>query len=231
MEAGLKGLSDRKKLFEKLLIILIVLCFSTVDFIFFRNASNSDQGINHMISRLSGLGTLLTIALIGFHLLNIPRSVYYYVFAGFLILYLLNIYTVVVSPNYNSADKLAYQEILLGLFRSLVWIAGGITLVAEGGRGVNKSEIFKIFSISFGAFICVNMLDQYSYLLFDNDPYQYIRYLCYVFMPMIFMIIFILNKNLRNEYSEAAVKLINFMFLLFSLTTITFLINFLFYES
>jgi hypothetical protein len=185
-----------------------------------------------MLARLAGLGILLTIALIAFYLIHLPRSSYYYfVFAGFLIVYFLNIYTVFVSPMYNSSDNQAYQEIILRLFRSLVWITGGVILIAEGGRGINKSEIFRIFSISFGAFICINMLDQYSYLLFDSDPYQYIRILFYTFMPFVFMIIFILSKTLRMEYTESAVKMISFMFLLYSLTTITFLIRFLFYEG
>jgi hypothetical protein len=232
MAAGLNEFPERRALFEKLLMLLIVICFAVSDFILYSNNAQPSLDVTHMLARLAGLGTLLTIALIAFYLIHLPRSSYYYfVFAGFLIVYFLNIYSVFVSPMYNSSDKQAYQEIILGLFRSLVWISGGVILIAEGGRGIHKSEIFRIFSISFGAFICINMLDQYSYLLFDSDPYQYIRYLFYIFMPLVFMLIFILNKSLRMEYSESAVKMISFMFLLFSLATITFLIQFLFYEG
>jgi hypothetical protein len=231
MAAGLNEFPERMALFEKLLMLLIVFCFGVSDFILYSNNAQPSLNTTHMLARLAGLGTLLTIALIVFYLIHLSRSSYYYVFAGFLVVYFLNIYTVFVSPMYDSSDKQAYQEIILSLFRSLVWISGGVILITEGGRAINKSEMFRIFSISFGTFICINMLDQYSYLLFDSDPYQYVRYLFYIFMPVLFMIIFILNKSLRMEYPESAVKMISFMFLLFSLATITFLIQFLFYEG
>ncbi|MFL5728552.1 MAG: hypothetical protein ACJ75J_03600 [Cytophagaceae bacterium] len=231
MRSGTGELSERKKLFERLLMVSILVCFIITDFVFYSNQGKAGEQANPVLDILAGLGTTLLLGLIGFYMLNLNRSLYYAVFSGFFLVYLMNIYLVFIAPAFNSADRMAFQEIALALFRSIVWIGGGILLIAEGGRSLNKPEIYRLFSISLGAFICINMLDQYSYLVFDVDPYRYLRYMFYIFMPMVFLAVFVINKNLRKEYPEAAEKMIGFMFLLHTLAVITFLTQYLFYES